>query len=491
MKPEITVICYWASVNGKNGYASTFNFYEFLSNMYKVNVIVPCINNNIFCEVPEIINPDLKIYRISSFKNINLTDNVFEKVKKISEDNEFIKRIEFIQRNSEVIICDSVFYVSFAKKFFDKKIIYRCLDVELDKLAYVRDVIGLKIEDGIYEQWFEFEQEACSSADIVFGLTEADKKRLIDLYNLREDKFYVLPYCYADKNTFTKYLPRKREKVGKLKCLMVSSNNVEQVEVFKQVINTLNDVEFHFVGGMCDCFDICQENIFLYGKVSDDDLQKLLWECDFAININSMTYGMNIKNMDYFIAGIPVIANELGVRGYGAEKNVHYFYSTIESLEKNIREFCLLSADERYEIAKNAFDLVTTKFTYNQWFEKIKCFLPEKTQESFYIFGAGQIGEKALKNIIDDGYKCLGFVDNNPQIIGAEKLGKKIFSPEKVFEELNKDKLLKIVIAVNQDFFPSVVKQVLKAVSREQVWVYEPFSLYLFENERLELGGFI
>ena len=50
----------------------------------------------------------------------------------------------------------------------------------------------------------------------------------------------------------------------------------------------------------------------------------MLSACDVALNPISSGSGTNIKMLDYFAAGAPVIATEIGARGLGATPGTEY-----------------------------------------------------------------------------------------------------------------------------------------------------------------------
>ena len=65
-------------------------------------------------------------------------------------------------------------------------------------------------------------------------------------------------------------------------------------------------------------------------------LYEVASKCDGAINISKMTFGINVKMLDYYSLGIPVLANENGVRGYGSNPYVHYIPADTSDFEEKI-----------------------------------------------------------------------------------------------------------------------------------------------------------
>ena len=58
-----------------------------------------------------------------------------------------------------------------------------------------------------------------------------------------------------------------------------------------------------------------------------------------GVALNPMLYGggTNLKLLDYFAAGTPVVSTEIGIRGTGAEAGRHLLVAPIDDLEPAIR----------------------------------------------------------------------------------------------------------------------------------------------------------
>ena len=476
MKKEITVLCYYASVSGKNGYATAFSFYHYLSQMYMVNVVVPYICPiNFFTIEPEHLNSSLRLFKIGARINKDDVDNHFDLMEKLCQNEFLIQKINSISKESDIIICDSVFYVSNAKKYFDKPIIFRSLDVEYDKALYCRDVMQQDIRH--IDNCFEYEKKACNDADVILGLTERDNNRMRELYNVSADKFRILPICCGNDNEFICFAPKKRSSTSTLRCLILSSTQLESQSEYLRIMNRLSYVEFHFVGRICSYLTEHPANVILHGVVDDITMKQIILDCDFALNINTMEYGMNVKNMDYFLYGLPVVANNLGVRGYNAKEYIHYYPTQLLTLEQDLEKFVSLSCDERYLLALNAFKLITETYSYANFFDEVRDLFPTyDCKMKFYIFGAGRNGELALLFLNKNGHTCGGFADNNCQLYGTNKYGKIVISPQSVFDILRSEKNTKILIAVNEKFFPDVFRQTIENVDKNQILIYEPLS---------------
>jgi len=71
-------------------------------------------------------------------------------------------------------------------------------------------------------------------------------------------------------------------------------------------------------------------NVCLAGVVDEAEKQVFLAAADLAINPMSSGTGSNLKMLDYFAAGVPVLSTGFGARGIDAEPGVHYLGTSIE-----------------------------------------------------------------------------------------------------------------------------------------------------------------
>ena len=66
------------------------------------------------------------------------------------------------------------------------------------------------------------------------------------------------------------------------------------------------------------------DNVELMGTVSSEFKQAVLGVADVALNPVTTGSGTNIKMLDYFAAGVPVISTPFGARGLGIRSGEHY-----------------------------------------------------------------------------------------------------------------------------------------------------------------------
>lgn len=118
----------------------------------------------------------------------------------------------------------------------------------------------------------------------------------------------------------------------------------------------LPDFSFLAVGSACLYYQSRErpENLRLAGVVDGDELQLMLSVADFALNPMTTGSGSNLKMLDYFAAGIPVLSTRFGARGLGVRPGEHYLEAEVDAfplqlLHQRVLERPLLPMVDRAE----------------------------------------------------------------------------------------------------------------------------------------------
>lgn len=107
--------------------------------------------------------------------------------------------------------------------------------------------------------------------------------------------------------------------------------NIEAFEAILGLAATMPDHSFHIAGSVSLYPDFRQdpkpipENVVLHGLVDNEKFDNLLTASDVALNPNFTGGGTQIKMLDYFAAGLPVVSTEHGSRGLDVRHNKHLF----------------------------------------------------------------------------------------------------------------------------------------------------------------------
>src|SRR5262249_52088832 len=135
---------------------------------------------------------------------------------------------------------------------------------------------------------------------------------------------------------------RRRLGIARPVALFLASGhrpNLEAAEHIFALAARMPEVDFAFVGNAADAFlqRPLGKNVSLVGMVPEET--RNVWLEAASVALNPMLYGggTNLKLLDYFAAGTPVVSTEIGIRGTGAEAGRHALVASAEELEAPVR----------------------------------------------------------------------------------------------------------------------------------------------------------
>ncbi len=135
--------------------------------------------------------------------------------------------------------------------------------------------------------------------------------------------------------------------------------NIEAAELVAEVAVDLPEVMFLMVGSHCAALDgtILPVNVTLCGELSDALKRGLLWSADLGLNPMLRGSGTNLKLVEYFAAGLPVVSTPLGARGVAVRPGEHLWTAEAGELGAAIAA-ALERPEEGEEMAVRARRLV-------------------------------------------------------------------------------------------------------------------------------------
>jgi len=105
------------------------------------------------------------------------------------------------------------------------------------------------------------------------------------------------------------------------------------------------------------------ENVKLVGPVDEKEKTVLLAAADVALNPMTSGSGSNLKMLDYFAAGVPVLSTEFGARGLAVEAGQHYWRCDADALGRDLLRF-LVDPGEVESVVARASTLVRARFSW-------------------------------------------------------------------------------------------------------------------------------
>ncbi len=117
--------------------------------------------------------------------------------------------------------------------------------------------------------------------------------------------------------------------------------NVDAVRAILRFAPDCADFRFLIMGSACGPFvgQLLPPNVGMMGEVDEDTKDATLAVVDCALNPMSSGSGTNVKMLDYFAAGVPVISTGHGARGLAVSDGVHLCLSEIDGFPAALRRF--------------------------------------------------------------------------------------------------------------------------------------------------------
>lgn len=107
--------------------------------------------------------------------------------------------------------------------------------------------------------------------------------------------------------------------------------------IAEELAPKLPHVEFQIIGSCLPEGDYGR-NVRRLGVVSDDIKEELLRLADVALNPMDSGSGSNVKVVDYFSFGVPLVSTQFGMRGINASPDLHFVAATLDSFENALWE---------------------------------------------------------------------------------------------------------------------------------------------------------
>jgi glycosyltransferase involved in cell wall biosynthesis len=183
----------------------------------------------------------------------------------------------------------------------------------------------LRYKSRIIDNVCRKEREAVELADAVMTVSEADRERVIELYGVKEDKVFHIPWGvdtrkYCIHSEYERVEAKKKFGLSGKKVVVFSGALYEpNVEAVRFIIDLAkgydSDTVFMVVGRVGEAFKgVSNPNVIFTGFV--DNPVNYFIAADVAINPMRSGGGMHLKMLEYLASSLPTVTTELGARGF-------------------------------------------------------------------------------------------------------------------------------------------------------------------------------
>ena len=276
-----------------------------------------------------------------------------------------------MSQSQAVIACHPYLLPEIMAATPNQPIWYEAQDVEIDlKSAAFGNLAGgsslLSIIDRV-------EGQAWQSSELVFACSRDDLNRLETIYGKTQAHLLdVANGVDIDEITFSPMEARLEARFGTKTALFIGSWHPPNIDAVEQIIAfaaQFPDVNFLVAGTVCMPFrerlagNNQRPNLRLLGLVNDATRNTLLARCDIALNPMRFGSGTNLKMLDYFAAGIPVVSSAFGKRGLCVDDPEHLIVAPDDDFTKGLERLATIPRSELAAMTMRAREL--TEKTYS------------------------------------------------------------------------------------------------------------------------------
>lgn len=282
---------------------------------------------------------------------------------------------------SDFIIACHPYLLPAIQAVSNKPIWYEAQDVEIELKKGIlpkNNVTTTKL----LEATRKVEDECCQVSSMIMVCCQDDAKALNRIYGVDLNKIVEVPNGVALETVSYISLEErilKKKELGldaSLTALFIGSwhgPNLDAIHHIFSMAKDLPNVNFLVLGSVGLAFQNDQRpaNVGFMGVVDDETKDVALELADVALNPITFGSGTNLKMLDYFAAGIPVISTLFGARGLGIEDGKQCIITELEEFSEIIR--CLSQKDisTRSLLIENARCYVEERFDWTVIVKKL------------------------------------------------------------------------------------------------------------------------
>lgn len=232
-------------------------------------------------------------------------------------------------RRAEAVIISHPWVFPYVPRRSGQKLIYDAHNCEyVVKRQILSDTAaGRKL----VEEVRELEQKLCRDADLIFACSSEDADQFVNLYGVERGKIVLVPNG-VDVEDIQPARPAEREcarqefglPLNRPVLIFIGSGYAPNTEaaafLVKEVAPRLPNCSIVIAGSVRDSYQAANpspapDNIIWLGIVEADRRLSFYHAADIGLNPMFSGSGTNLKMLDYFAAGLPVVSTPAGARG--------------------------------------------------------------------------------------------------------------------------------------------------------------------------------
>jgi glycosyltransferase involved in cell wall biosynthesis len=304
---------------------------------------------------------------------IPVTDIAMPRLHALSPD--YLDALRRSMRTSGIVVaCHPYLIDAIASNAGAQSIWYEAQDVEVDLKKQVLPSTAVASE--LLDDVARVEARCWKESALVYACSRADLDRLREHYGETTAALLTVPNgVSADDVGYTDAANRReiKRRLGlcdsRIALFMGSWHppNLEAVEHVIALARARKDIYFLVLGsvGMAFTERAIPSNVGLAGSVDDDTKNVILSLADIAINPMGNGSGTNLKMLEYFAAGLPVVSTPFGARGLDVHDDEHLRITALTDFPAAIDAVLNMEPAARSAMTGTARKLVESHYQWN------------------------------------------------------------------------------------------------------------------------------
>jgi glycosyltransferase involved in cell wall biosynthesis len=293
-------------------------------------------------------------------------------------EKEFRAKSEEMSAQADIVIHDSPFLIHVVPRRPGQLLIYNSYNVEYDlQRTMLPGVLGKALCYYVKR----LERRAVREADIVFAVSEEDKKRFVYLYDVCPLKVKIVPNgidpsqlkpaTSEEKRAARKKWAANEEPLVVFFGAAHPPNKEAARFIIDRLAPALPEAKFLIAGGVAKFFsEQPPTNVSFLGIVSDEERRSLLAGADVAVNPMHSGSGSNLKILDYLAAGVATVATPIGARGFDLRDGKDMLIAEEDEFAPALKQL-ISDADLRLRLARQGRKTIEQKYDWQPLAESV------------------------------------------------------------------------------------------------------------------------
>jgi glycosyltransferase involved in cell wall biosynthesis len=241
----------------------------------------------------------------------------------------------------------------------------------------------------------------CRRADVVFACSREDAMEMTRLYGLDPTKIYIVPNGVDSSEIAPVNLKDETQIAAARRSLGIAADgpcalflgshhapNIEAARfLMERAAPDCPEVRFLIAGSVCPHLPVsAPANVTLVGKFDDEQKRALFQAATFAVNPMFSGSGTNLKMLEFFAAGLPVLSTPHGARGLMTvgQETSHVRVADARDFAAQVRELAS-SPEARHSLARAAREIACNRYDWDRIAEDTAEILHHKTHRHILV----------------------------------------------------------------------------------------------------------